>query len=313
MSESSVSRVRSLTGGTSPAGMARLHPSEYNRVAGLLQELPINTLFARAVVEGDVHGRVYVDDPVRPQACFIAHPYGMSLLFGSTASESFRRALGRYLIGDAADRTSVEWLQVFPDEWRLVIEELLGDRLVRPDSDGASVEISSVAEGSVFQDSRVNFLFNESSFAKLRTSLDLPPDCEIIDDAGFIYSTMHGSVVPSIFWDTATDFGRRGAAFGVLCRGELASAAFASFVIDHYLELGIETVEQFRGRGLAVHACSALIDYCLERRLEPVWACRLGNVASYRLAKRIGFDPVRLLPYYRLPMRLAAAMDSESH
>jgi hypothetical protein len=313
MSGSSASHEGSLAAQASTGGMAKLHPNEYNRVGGLLRELPINTLFARAVIEGDVHGRVYVDDPLRPRACFIAHPYGMSLLFGTTASESFRRSLGGYLIGDSPDRSSVEWLQVFPDEWRLVLEELLGDRLVQPDGNGATVEISSLAEGNVLQDSRVNFLFDERRFAKLRLSLDLPPHCEVIDDADFIYSTMRGSVVPSIFWNTAAEFRRRGAAFGVLYRGELASAAFASFVVDDYLELGIETVERFRGCGLAVHACSALIDYCLERRLEPVWACRLGNVASYRLAERIGFDPVRLLPYYRLPIRLDVAMDSERH
>jgi RimJ/RimL family protein N-acetyltransferase len=59
-------------------------------------------------------------------------------------------------------------------------------------------------------------------------------------------------------------------------------------------------VEQYRGKGLALHACSALIDYCLEYNYEPVWACRLENYASYKLAQKLGFDPVLYMPYYKL-------------
>jgi GNAT superfamily N-acetyltransferase len=287
----------------SAAGMTRLEPGEYHRMATLLQDLPINTFFARAVLEGDTGGRVYVDDPLHPRACYVAHPYGMSLLFGDRASESFRCALGPYLAGESADRTMVEWLQVYPRHWSSVLEQLLGCRLVRPAADGTSaIDLSAAAEGWVIQDTRINFRFNQARYERLRASLVLPADCEIIDDAAFIYSTMRGSVVPSVFWGTADGFVERGIAFGVTYRGELASVAFASFVLERHLELGIETVERFRGRGLALHACSALIEFCLERHLEPVWACRLGNGASYRLAMRLGFDPIRRLPYYRLPL-----------
>jgi GNAT superfamily N-acetyltransferase len=298
-------RARSVAPG-SAAGMTRLEPSGYPPVATLLRDLPINSFFARAVVEGDVGGRVYVDDPQSPRACYVAHPYGMSLLFGDPAGQNFLGALGRHIVGESADRSMIEWLQVYPDHWSTVLEELLGPRLVPPAADGTSaVDLSAVAEGTVIQDTRINFLFDPARYSRLRDSLVLPAECAIIDDAAFIYSSMRGSVVPSIFWETAGEFHERGAAFGVTYRGELASAAFASFVVDHYLELGIETVEPFRGRGLALHACSALLEFCLRRHLEPVWACRLGNVASYHLAMRLGFEPVRRLPYYRLPLSTA--------
>jgi hypothetical protein len=34
--------------------------------------------------------------------------------------------------------------------------------------------------------------------------------------------------------------------------------------------------------------------------LEPVWACRLENDGSYKLAQKLGFEPVLEIPYYRL-------------
>jgi RimJ/RimL family protein N-acetyltransferase len=111
---------------------------------------------------------------------------------------------------------------------------------------------------------------------------------------------MPGSVVPKYFWNNAEDFLERGAGYSVLHQGKLAATAYASFVIDDMLELGIETVEQFRGRGFGKYACCALIDHCLERGLEPVWACRLENTGSYKLAQKVGFEDIAHIPYYRL-------------
>jgi RimJ/RimL family protein N-acetyltransferase len=278
--------------------MILLYPNEYQRVADLLRTVPINTFFARAVVEGHVGGRVYVDEPDHPRTAYVAHPYGMSLLFGEAGSERFDERLKAFLLGEVPSRTACEWLQVYPDVWSAKLEALLGSRLVRIGDAGA---VESAEPGLVLQDVRVNFRFDAQRYAKLRRALTLPPECRIVDDLEYIYSTMQGSVVPHAFWDTPDEFERRGVAFAVRWRGELASTAFASFVMDGALELGIETHERFRGQGLAVHACSALIDYCLDRELEPVWACRLSNQGSYRLAQKLGFEHSRSLPYYRLP------------
>ncbi len=46
--------------------------------------------------------------------------------------------------------------------------------------------------------------------------------------------------------------------------------------------------------------CSTLIEYCLENSYEPVWACRLENVGSYKLAEKLGFEMYGEVPYYRL-------------
>jgi L-amino acid N-acyltransferase YncA len=66
------------------------------------------------------------------------------------------------------------------------------------------------------------------------------------------------------------------------------------------LELGMETEPEFRRKGFASIITAKLIDYCLERDLEPIWACRDGNKASYNLAVKLGFEPVAYLPYYEL-------------
>ena len=80
----------------------------------------------------------------------------------------------------------------------------------------------------------------------------------------------------------------------------IASTAYSAFVAPGILEIGIETSPLYRQKGYALKVCQQLIDYCLQNKLTPVWACRLENSASYYLAQKLGFEPSLYLPYYRL-------------
>ncbi len=62
----------------------------------------------------------------------------------------------------------------------------------------------------------------------------------------------------------------------------------------------METLQEYRRKGLASIICAKLIDYCLDNGLEPVWSCRESNAGSYYLALKSGFEPVASLPYYEL-------------
>ncbi len=79
-----------------------------------------------------------------------------------------------------------------------------------------------------------------------------------------------------------------------------AATAFSAYILDDQLEIGIETLAEFRKMGFAELVCGALIDYCLDSGYEPVWSCRFENTASYPLAQKMGFVPVSITPYYRL-------------
>ncbi len=73
--------------------------------------------------------------------------------------------------------------------------------------------------------------------------------------------------------------------------------AFASFPLYDGLEIGIETRPEHRGQGLGAAVAAAMIDDLLARGRTPIWSCRRGNAASYRLAVRLGFVPTVELPY----------------
>jgi hypothetical protein len=189
-----------------------------------------------------------------------------------------------------------EWMQVFPEGWSAVLADLLGDTLIK-----AKDNTSHFTQGVVELNTRVNFIFNRDIYLKTRRKLiEHHPEIIIIESTKEIYDQMNGSVVPRVFWNSSSDFIRKGVSFSLHYHKQLAATSFSSFVAPGKLELGIETLPEFRGLGLAEKVCAALIDYCINNNLEPIWACRLENIGSYNLAKKLGFIPTIELPYYRL-------------
>lgn len=262
-----------------------------------IKQVTINNLFARSVIEGHVSGKIFVDNISDPQTFYIVHPYGMSLLAGACGNEEFNQRFLLYAASGGSSPERYEWMQTFPRDWDAVLDDLFGSLIFRsPGPDGAG------SEGKIELHTRVNFKFNREKYLK-RIKPFLSEKDSIAETGRDYFEKMTGSVIPGRFWDSPEDFKARGRGFTLLHSGEIASTAYSAFVIDNMLEIGIETVEKFRGRGFAEITCSRLIDHCLENNLIPVWACRRGNTASYNLALKLGFEPVLEIPFYRLGLK----------
>jgi RimJ/RimL family protein N-acetyltransferase len=154
-------------------------------------------------------------------------------------------------------------------------------------------------EGKVRQLTRVNFRFEKEKFMASQKAAPGPPH-KVIPTSREHFDRMQGKVIPRFFWRDADHFIREGAGYTMVVDGEPVSTAFSAFTAPGILEFGIETAEGHRGKGYAEHVCHALMRHCLERGLEPVWACREDNAGSMRLAQRLGFVPTIRVPYYLL-------------
>jgi RimJ/RimL family protein N-acetyltransferase len=274
--------------------MYLLNPQQYYKLLEPVRDVTFNNLFARWVVEGHLSGKVFADNCDSPETFYVVHPYGMSLLFGKTTNADFNEKFRNYALNINGERNKFEWMQAFPDAWNSVLNQLFDGNLIK-----SSENILSKEEGIIELNTRINFRFNPSLFADKKQILN-DPGCRIFKTTGKFFEEMQGTVVPAYFWKDKDQFAEKGIGFSLCYKGKLASTAYAAFVMDRKLELGIETVKEYRGRGFAIHVCTALIDYCIENGYEPVWACKLENTQSFRLAQKLGFEPVAEIPYYRL-------------
>ncbi|MGB5822215.1 MAG: GNAT family N-acetyltransferase [Saonia sp.] len=274
--------------------MIRLEKKDYPKVIDALKKIKINNLFARAVVEAHVSGSVYVDNSDKPRTFYVVHPYGMSLLFGNHNNLEFNSAFKEYALNKKRQRNDYEWMQAFPKEWDHVLEKLFDDCSIT-----SSENKTNLTKSVIELNTRVNFKFNPNKYSLIRERLN-SNDVTIVQTTRETFNTMQGSVVPSNFWDSADDFFEKGVGFSLFSNDTLACTAYSAAVMDDMLELGMETIPKFRGKGFAQLTCSRLIDYCLAQGYEPVWACRLENRGSFRLAEKLGFEPTIQIPYYRL-------------
>lgn len=274
--------------------MIELEKQDYPKAIDSLKNVTINSLFARAVIEKHVSGKVYVNNKNKPTTFYIVHPYGMSLLFGNHKNSEFNSAFKDYALNKNGSRNKLEWMQAFPNKWDNVLKELFKESLIK-----SSEKKENITAKIVELNTRVNFKFNLAKYAKFKENLN-PINGILTKTTEDIFNSMQGSVVPSNFWNNADDFITNGVGFSLFFDGQLACTAYSSFLMDNLLELGMETVPKFRGKGFAQLTCSRLIDYCLENDFEPIWACRLDNIGSVRLAAKLGFEPAIQIPYYRL-------------
>jgi RimJ/RimL family protein N-acetyltransferase len=274
--------------------MILLTPEKYHLLSEKVKQVEFNHLFARAVIEHHVKGKVWVDDISDPQTAYLVHPYGMSLLMGDHQNDDFNRQFKNYALNTEKVRDHFEWMQAWPETWNSELKILFGSTMLK-----AAENIHQTENGIIEINTRVNFSFNINKYAHLKRE-PLSDEEQLVETSAEYFTKMPGSVIPLKFWDSPDDFMRRGKGYTLLHRGEIASTAYSAFVIDDKLELGIETTEPFRGRGYARQTCCRLIDYCIDHHLEPIWACRLENTASYNLALHLGFEPVRMIPFYRL-------------
>jgi GNAT superfamily N-acetyltransferase len=247
-------------------------------------------------VEKHVTGSIYVDRSNEPGTFYIVHPYGMSLLFGDTEQDDFNLQLLDYLLNTSKVRGKADWLLAFPGSWNRKLMVLLGVNLISSkDNPGSSLN------SKIEQNTRVNFKFNSDKYVKFKRD-HITGAFKVFRTDVRMFENMQGSVVPMYFWDNAKAFLKNGVGFSIIREGKPVSTAYSAYMHDNQLELGIETLESYRGKGLALYTCSALIDYCLKNKYEPVWSCRLENIGSYKLAQKLGFEPTVTLPYYRLPV-----------
>ncbi len=275
--------------------MKTLPLKDYNGALTILQKVPFNTFFASSVLKKHVNGKVYVDDIENPKAYYIVHPSGMSLLFGDLTNQDFKNNLKKYLLGQSKLRQGDESLQVVPGELENTIDDMLSDSMCLY----TQINNSKFKNYKVAKDRRRNFKFNEDIFFKFREKINLEQlHFQSVDIS--LFHQITGVAVPNQFWDSATNFIKFGKGYSIMHENKPIATAFSSFIHENKLEIGVETVPEYRKKGLGSLVCAKLISYCLDNDLEPIWSCRYGNRGSVALAIKLGFEPTIEIPYYEL-------------
>lgn len=123
-------------------------------------------------------------------------------------------------------------------------------------------------------------------------------------DENFLYSPRYKNVefvVREILqmWPSIDRFITFGFGFSLVTKDRVACFCTSEYVSKDKCGIGIETLQEYRNKGLATVAASALVQHCQHKGITPYWECNVENLASKRAAAKVGF--VKELTY---PMHL---------
>ena len=88
-----------------------------------------------------------------------------------------------------------------------------------------------------------------------------------------------------------------GAIAGAVVDGRIVGTAHTAALTPRYADIGVSTGEEWRGRGFATAAASIVARRIQATGRIPVWSCGEDNMASLRVARKLGFEEVSRLTY----------------
>jgi RimJ/RimL family protein N-acetyltransferase len=89
--------------------------------------------------------------------------------------------------------------------------------------------------------------------------------------------------------------------FAAFASGKPAAFCYAGAVTERLWDLSIDTVEPFRRQGFATLCAAFVIEHMRAAGREPVWGSLASNVASARLAAKLGFVPADTIFVFEHP------------
>ncbi len=138
-------------------------------------------------------------------------------------------------------------------------------------------------------DQRKEYSFgNDATFSEENFHTDLR--IEKIDASNI--KAIQGRIIPVFSWESDEEFLKKGFGYVAMDGDKYAAVAFSAAVSSEEVDIGVETNEAYRNRGLAKILARYMIREISADGKTPVWAHAAGNTASMRTALGVGFKEI---------------------
>lgn len=254
-----------------------LEKNNYTKVLPLIGELS-HGLFPGSVCKGDNPGWIYADNGENPASALVYMKGLGATLVGDHNNKGFNQSVKEILDSEILPRTKEDddefGLTGNGDLWNPVIEELLA---------GKNPDKTPVRRFKFVKLNPVRPLLLEGLEIKEITS-DLLKDGSIAN-----ISALKESIVS--WWGTIDRFLDKGRGFTGILDQKVCGWSYSACLFESKVEIYIETIEEYRGKGLGTAIAYRFAEYCLDQKLEPQWETLDFNAPSLRIAEKIGFEP----------------------
>lgn len=256
--------------------MLKIRKELYSAFIELAAANTCNTVYPMSVAEEVQDGDIYADSTDSPTYALFWHVSGFAYLTGKPSEEDLEAiyALMKNTDGKNPRRFVLE----------LRDEEIASFFRKKPD---------------VEKHDRYRFRLKETE-AEVAPCISIPAGYELKEVDEKRLEQISGRIVPSLFWSSAEEFLEKAKGYCLVKDGEVAAVAFSAAVSSKQVDIGIETKEAHRRKGLAAVVAQQMVSYVRSIGKEPVWDCDQANAASKATAEKTGFEVMAEHAYYKV-------------
>ncbi len=241
--------------------LRRINKEGYSNYIKNAEECVASRVFPLSIAAGFQSGDIYADD----KGCVMFWHYcGFVFLTGNITDEVLEEIYNDFLTADTSRRF-------------III------------TDSEYVKTYYETRGNLQFEGRINYTHSSPIKPQELSDGSITVERITADNIGMI----KGRIIPSSAWENEAQFLENG--FGFVARqGDVfAGVAFSSAVSPDETDIGIETGEAFRHKGLASYLSYKMCEEIKARGKTPTWTHVLSNEGSRKTALRVGFEPVR--------------------
>lgn len=251
--------------------MEKLKDSEFKKVLRLVSNhAKTCPTFCYSVLNRMIPGVVYADNSKCPKSALVGTKSGIYFIVGDETNHTFNHSFQAFYIHQAQEKRARFTLFSSTAKWDATINKLLKDATV--------------------QMKRYSFAFHPNKCSLEPMQIPKEFILKRIDETTIQYSTEFNHSYYEEYWGSVANFLANGFGYCVLHNERVVSECTSIFVGDAIAEVDIATHKEYRGNGLAFITAKAFIHHCLKNNFIPRWDCDVNNLASIKLAKKLGFD-----------------------
>ena len=222
-----------------------------------------NRVYPLSIVEGMQDGEIIPDDENNIKAVLFWHYSGFAYL-SCDADESF--------------------LQKIYEDYYLKENER---RFILITNDPKVIQFFSDKDDLVF-DKRAEYSFSSLQQKEFKCDYRI----ERIDESN--YERIQGRIIPTFSWIGKEQFLKNGFGYVALDGDNVIAIAFSAAVSSEEVDIGVETDENYRYKGLAKALADKMCREVLNIGKKPVWAHAVSNEGSKHTALAVGFVEDRI-------------------
>jgi GNAT acetyltransferase len=266
-----------------------LNKSEYYKCRELINEESL--LEAKAVIEGDHPGRLFVDDVNAPRSAVIWLGSNNGFIFiGNEVNEGFNGELRDFFHVEIKTDYEKVGFTAFEaignhSRWNETIKKVFGEEVV-----GYNQMVYKLRKE---QYRKENIHVIDSGYLVLkitRETFDAP-----YENINFLQSKILE------FWPSLERFMNDGVGYMAVHEQEIVSICFSGVVAGSVHGIDIETLTHHQGKKLAQTVAHSFVKDCVENHITPYWDCMEINKPSVSVAENLGFKNTFNYIWYRIP------------